>query len=553
MILRGSIRRSLLGAIAVVAVLVPMSDSSATLVRASSNNSRTLDVSLPGPFNGCTFLNAGASPTTDAISDLILPSAFLTSGAGNPVGENGPIASAELTSLAPETIRYTIAPNMFWSNGAKFTVSDIVSWWLRARRLESVRGDGYRDIKSLTVSRDALSVNAVFVSPYADWNLLFRDVEARSARGGCAIGALLTRPSLGPYWVASAATNRIVLNLNRQWPLDASRFGRIVITDVSAIPTKASTQFANFSLTVTQSLVQALSSHPTVLSHIGSSNNIVEMSFAAERPFARRIAVREALSWSIDRQSLINKLWGAVTFSSTAALSALYSQGQSDYPDPNGNGPGPQATTTSSTIPTSASNGLADCNACARALLSSSGFLRTANGWVTINGRPLVLRLAVGPSSVDHSAAVGAVRMWKRAGITVNSYNVRSEIDAAVATATNNADVSIFSRPTISAVSFAARSWSGPGYADAYPSGWRSVANTTLFSQALSNFNPVTASSTWLTMDQNIQHAYWVRPLFTTPSLLVWSQSLVGVLGSSSVPGLVDQIPLWTTMPFPKS
>ena len=548
MLLRGSVRRTLLGALLVVAVLVPMGHSGATQVTANSDNAKTLDVSLPGPFNGCTVLDPGATPTSDAISDLILPSAFLTSGQGNPIGENGPIASAELTSLTPETVRYTIAPNEKWSNGAIFTSTDIISWWLRAKQLRSVRSDGYRDIKSLTVSSDGLSVTAVFASPYADWNLLFRDVEALGSVGGCAISALVQRPSLGPYWVTSASSNRIVLRMNSQWPTDVNRFGRIVITDAGAIPPASSTQFVDFSLTVTQSLLGALSSHPTVLSHIGSSSSIEEIGFAADRPFVRRIAVREALSWSIDRQSLINKLWGAVTFSPAVAISALYSQGQTDYPGPSGSAPVAQATT-STTTPAIGANGLADCPSCALAKLSSSGFTRTAKGWVTLNGQPLVLRMAVGPSAVDQSVAKSAVRMWNRVGIIVKRYGVRSEIDAAVATATNTADLSIFSRPTISAVSYTARSWSGTGFADAYPSGWRSVVVTNLFKEAIANFNPVTASTTWLTMDQDIQNAYWVRPLFTTPSLLVWSHSLIGVVGSYSVPGLVDQIPLWTTMP----
>ncbi len=68
------------------------------------------------------------------------------------------------------------------------------------------------------------------------------------------------------------------------------------------------------------------------MSHIGTSSNIEEVSFASTRPLIKRIAVREALSWSIDRQSLIDQLWGAVTFSPSVAASALFSQGQAEYP-----------------------------------------------------------------------------------------------------------------------------------------------------------------------------------------------------------------------------
>ena len=58
------------------------------------------------------------------------------------------------------------------------------------------------------------------------------------------------------------------------------------------------------------------------MSHIGTSSNIEEISFASNRPLIKRIALREALSWSINRQSLIDELWGAVTFSPSVAASA---------------------------------------------------------------------------------------------------------------------------------------------------------------------------------------------------------------------------------------
>ncbi len=141
------------------------------------------------------------------------------------------------------------------------------------------------------------------------------------------------------------------------------------------------------------------------------------------------------------------------------------------------------------------------------------------------------------------------VAEWSSIGIKVATTDVPSEVAAAVATATNTDDLAVFTRPTITAVSYTARSWSGPGYADAYPSGWRSVAVTKLFDQALANFNPVTAASTWLQMDQKIQTSYWVRPLFTSPSLLAWTNTLTGVTTSFSVPGLLDEVLNWTIAP----
>jgi hypothetical protein len=59
----------------------------------------------------------------------------------------------------------------------------------------------------------------------------------------------------------------------------------------------------------------------------------------------------------------------------------------------------------------------------------------------------------------------------------------------------------------------------------------------------------VTASTTWLALDQVIMNDFWVRPLFTAPSLTVWSSTLTPVSSSFVVSGFVDQIPTWSKVP----
>ncbi len=503
MVLRGSSGRFVIGALVLAALAVPFASPGAGAL-VNSNNAKTLSLSIPGPFNGCSFLDQGATPSTNAINDLLLPSAFLTSNAGNLYGENGPIVSAELTSLSPETVKYTLAPNETWSNGNAFNGNDLVGWWLRAKALLSVQSDGYRDIKTLSVAPNGLGVTAVFTTPYAEWNLLFRDVEELGTQPGCTLADWTQRPTLGPYVLSSVTKNRVVLAMNRHWPIDKDRFGRIVITDSGAIPPSASAHFAEFSLTVNRAEVQNISAHPNVQSHIGSSSEIEELSFAATRPFTARIAVRQALSWSIARQSLIDQLWGAVTFAPSAGASALFSQGQAQYPGPTGSSPTSQTTTTT-IAPSTAHNGLADCLSCATDVLTSAGFSRTSKGWTTGAGKILAVTLAVGPSDLDQSVAASVVAGWAALGIKVHVVQESSEIAAAVATATNTTDLSLYTRPTLTTVSYTARSWSGPGYDDAYPSSWRSTPVTKLFNQAVANFNPVTAISTWLVMDNRFK------------------------------------------------
>ena len=84
----------------------------------------TLSLALPGPFNGCSVLSPSATATTSAILDLIRPSAFLTGPTNVLFGEGGAIVSAELISLHPEKVVYTVAPKMRWSNHVAFSVND---------------------------------------------------------------------------------------------------------------------------------------------------------------------------------------------------------------------------------------------------------------------------------------------------------------------------------------------------------------------------------------------------------------------------------------------
>jgi len=58
--------------------------------------------------------------------------------------------------------------------------------------------------------------------------------------------------------------------MNKHWPVDTDRFGRIVITDAGAIPASDSAYYVNFSLAVNRALVQAISARPNVMSHIGT-------------------------------------------------------------------------------------------------------------------------------------------------------------------------------------------------------------------------------------------------------------------------------------------
>ena len=102
---RRSWRALVLSLLCLAAFVVPVSFSNAVQVTNANENARTLSLSLPGTFNGCAYLDTGATASTSAILDLVRPSAFITAANGTLVGENGPIASAELSCCGAWWIR----------------------------------------------------------------------------------------------------------------------------------------------------------------------------------------------------------------------------------------------------------------------------------------------------------------------------------------------------------------------------------------------------------------------------------------------------------------
>ncbi len=514
----------------------------------------TLTLSLPGPFVGCSVLDPTASPSLRALLDLVRPSAFLTSSTGVLQGSQVAVTSAELTSLAPQTVVYTIAPGLRWSNGHPFRAQDLVAWWRAARAQASVASDGYRAIRRLAVSDGGLRVTAVFAHPYSPWALLFHDVGYRGEPLTCPAGGLAAEPSLGPYRVVTASASQVVLVRDANWPASPDEPSRIVALVDQPLPASTAAPFASFSLTVDRGQIDELSSHAADLSHLGSSSGLEEVVYSPTSRWTRPIALREALSVGIDRTSLITALWGQVTFSPSVAASALYSQGDPEYPGVAGHAPSESTTSTTlaatSTTLDAAATAQADCVTCARLLLHSLGFRRTAAGLLSPAGSPVRLVVAYGPTDLDRTAATLIARQWGALGFATTLLATRSERQAVGEVATGHADAAVVLRQTTTSPATMARAFVGPAYTDAYSSGAVVAGVAALYHRAMDSFNAVSARSVWSELDHALLESFWVRPLFTPPSLEVWSPVLSGVVASDTLAEMVDQIPSWTYQPL---
>jgi len=539
---RGSGRRVALvvvvsGVVVVAAVLLAYRRPTPATGPANPATS-TLTIALPGPFNGCSVLSPEATATTSAVLDLIRPSAFQTGPTNVLTGEGGAIISAELVSLHPETVSYSIDPKMSWTNGRPFSVSDLITWWRAARLLTSVNGDGYRDISSMAISKTGNSVTATFSTDFADWNLLFRDVEQSGVTRSCAVNQLAIQPSLGPYLVESAAPSRIVLLANPEWTINYNRFHEVIITSSTTLPTSGAKYFVKYDPVATESLVENLVAHPRFQGQFGNSSDIVEMTFSPQRALTQSRPLRVALSWLLNRRAILNHLFGSFTFTPSVPTSALFSQGQVDYP-----------VADKTVKPTPRNSAVVDpsqdCDACAVTLLDSLGYFKSTTGWRDATNSALGVVLAEGPSTLDHRTATLVAQQWTAQGITVTITRGSTDAQAAAMAATGTADVAIFDRPTSTTPWTSARSWGETPYLDSYSSGVRTTATNRLFTLAQATFNPATADVTWLKIDHQILTEFWVRPLYTVPSMTEWSGPVANVVPALSLSGLVDQVSNW--------
>ena len=546
MVPRGSGRR-----VALVIVVAGLVVAAATLlayrtpppsVGPASPATSSVTVDLPGPLNACSALSPDASPTTAAVLDLIRPSAFLTGPTDVLYGEGGAITSAELVSLHPETVVYSLDTRLRWSDGHRFSVGDLIQWWQAARHQPSVMSDGYRDISGMKVSRQGHEVTATFSRDFADWNLLFRDVNEAGSTAPCAISSLVDQPSLGPYRVVGATATRVVLDVNPEWTANYNRFHRVIIVTDPELSSHDGTYFVKYSPEATRQLVTNLVSHPRFEGNFGNASSLEEITFSPHNALTSSARVRSALSWLIDRRALLSGLFSSFTFTPSVPTSALFSQGQFDYP-PHVKTPATAHLDLAHLDPT------VDCHVCAVQVLRRAGYQRGLHGWRDVTGATLSVNLAVGPSDIDQRTARLITDRWNAQGIRVAEVHSATEGAAAALAASGWVDAALFERPTASTPWLTARSWTGTPFSDAFPSGITPAGIAPLLVVAQSSFNPATADETWLKIDQELLRQFWVRPLFTVPSLTEWTRTLANVTPALSEAGLVDQVSNWGIAP----
>ena len=514
--------------------------------RAATTGGGTLTVSLPGPLRGCGYYDHNTSPSLRALLDLIRPSAFTPSVGDIPVGGNGPISAASVTSLSPQTVQYTISPGFEWSNGAPFTATDLLAWFNKVRTVSSTQADGYRDISSFTVNPAQTVATAVFTKPYADWSTLFRDIDFRGTPLGCTMASLVNRPSLGPYDLISVSPTSATLALDPRWTGQQPAYTYVIVrTDmpVGLFPNHAAVGYLT---SATPSYLLHISNRPYVSGHISPSDQIVNVGYSSRAPSVASLVVREFLSLALDRQSMINQVFGPVTYTPALADSYIYAQSSAYHGEASGYTPYTQsALVPLETVPTSVNQ---DCVACAIPTLTNAGYTRRRGVWISPKGSPLVIRVAVGPSSVDRATAAVALAQWRHAGVVVRVVAAASDQTVTADLARGVASVGVYTMPVGLVPGQVARGWTGVNGGDDFDLGWRSAAIDALYTQAQATYNPVDATQDYLQIDAIVATNWWARPLYTEPLVTLSSSDVGGVVPTSSIAAFVNEIPNWISV-----
>jgi hypothetical protein len=530
--------RGFIAALAAFAIL----GGNATFATAISVNDDTLHVYVPGSFSGCTWTSGSSSPAFRSLMDLTKPSAFLPSSIGRLIGVRGPIASAELVSLNPQTVAYTIDPSFQWSNGEPFSITDLTDAIALGKSANASWADGYHHIVSYTIGPKLKTLRVIFDNHYSEWAGMFRALEHRALSGSCSPSQVVAQPSLGPYSLLSLSSRVAVLQANESWPHHEQMYKTIIMEAGVAASQIGATPFVDLRYSFTSEDLTASSSHADRSGKIGVSNRLSTILFSPRRYLPSQPAVREYLSASLNRQLLINELVGEQTFALAPANSNLFGQAQIGYTGASGLSP-----VTQMTMPDNVGSpftGTSDCLKCAAAMIGAGRGLRQSLGVTSYYGIPLTLRLAVGPSSIMQRLGRLVQKQWRAAGVGVYVAHYATDLAAANAVAYGASDAALVEQ-YVGPVSTSATSWYGPRRSNQLDAGWRSETGNGAAIQALSTFNPIDALSSWRALDTEIARNFWARPLFSLPYYLRWSSSISAVLPSNSLDGLICQVTLW--------
>jgi peptide/nickel transport system substrate-binding protein len=370
------------------------------------------------------------------------------------------------------------------------------------------------------------------------------------------------------FKIGSVKPHTIVLVRNPRWWGQPAKVARIVIRIASSSRQLAQWLYHGvIDVSVPSSFdpgyLTDVTSMPSVKSEVDISDSFLELEFNTLSAPTSNLDVREGVAYAIDRTALVDRAvaWADVNIAPSA--SHLYAQSQSAYPA----NPPPQpanattTTTTTTTVPTDSGPvtsadfpSTGDVLQGARALVDA-GYVRGISGtWSDLEGRPLVLRLAVdvGDAWAAETAFLVADQL-RQAGFSVTTLAEPSATATGQALAAGQADVALLALHA-SPYPNLAEAWYTPlleipgGTGAQDWSGYAAVKVDSLFSQAATELDPVSAEPFYTEIDQQLWADMVALPLFAEPTSLAWSDHVTGIVAGQNDGALFSNDSEWARL-----
>ncbi len=485
---------------------------------------------------GCNpHTEAGDSWATRMVLGPVLPSAFFPGPSGAADLDQSVVEQAEVVSLSPETIVYTINPKAVWSDGVPITASDFIYAWQEQRGMASGGSQdesssstlGYRDIASVRGSNSGHTVTVVFKTPYADWKGLFSDLlpshvlERLGWSPDCSTVSPAVDLSGGPFMIASASPQAVVLVRNPHWWGSPVTLDRLVVRMASG-PGQLSQWLGRGQVQVVaptwfdQAFLEAVASFGQTQSSLQLGTAFVDLQLATRGQVTSSRQVRRALASAIDREALVHATVAWADKSIAPAASHVFAQGEGNYPDT----PAGQR---------QAFPGTSHLGTTAR-LLEAAGYHRSPHGlWHSASGRPVVLRLVVDQGDPwAHQAGLLVAHQLHLAGFEIRSTEAPSAEAAGLDLASERADLAVVPRQTSpypsQAIAWYTLSLGPPGVDGSED--WSRLDDPVVTQQleaGASALTPAAAHAAYQRADVQLWRDMADLPLFTEPSVLAWS------------------------------
>ena len=502
-----------------------------------------LTANLSTPFSGCDPVGGSVSPASAQALSLVLPSAFITNPDGTVVQAPSFLAQAEVQSLSPLKIIYSILPNARWISGAPLGLRDFITTWKWGRNGFGPDANLYRQIRSITRGPSLHQIVVTFSTSTNNWQALFSPLLPSSfglsGAGSCAYPTSNIDLSAGPYVIASSTPTTIVLIKNPHWWGSDAPFPSIELLGNTTSPDSLFGTTSNVGLDDTPGFspsgTLAITSIASVSSKSDLSNLLLSLDFDSSRRHGLSKPLRLAVSEYVNRQQLIQATVGRVVSTVVPASSHLYSQGQI-------------STSMNSPAPAWTRESKRQRQLLASKSLSALGMHKSNGFWVRKNGTMLSLSLGVpanDPWAVDVASVVKDQLISQ--GITVRLVGLATS--SAVASAIEHSQVSggFVSRPSSAFLSEAMAWFDSQSLAvtSAYWSGFNSPAINKLAHKASQQMNPQNAAPLYQSIDTSLWTSLPSLPLLTEVQTIAWSSAIQGVTTNPFPPGVLGGLLTW--------